>query len=103
VERVTEGTRSAWSRWAGVLVLVLAAGFFSFLNAGERITLNLGFAVLYRISLVGLVFISFLLGMISMFLFSLHHDRQVRDFIRRRQSPPSRSDFTYEPPPEPPT
>jgi hypothetical protein len=97
------GSRSAWSRWIGVAVLVLAAAFFSFLNAGERVTLDLGFTVFYRISLVGLVFISFLLGMISMFFFSLHHDRQVRDFLRRRQSSPSRSDFTYEPPPEPPT
>ncbi|MEX0912507.1 MAG: hypothetical protein WD031_03675, partial [Gemmatimonadota bacterium] len=68
---------SGWGRWAGVALLVFVAGYFSFLNAGERVTLNVGFTTLYRISLVGLVFTVFLLGMVAMFLFGLRHDRQI--------------------------
>ena len=55
---------------------------FSFLNAGERVTVNVGLTVLYRISLVGLVFGAFLLGMIAMFLFGLRQDRRIRDVLR---------------------
>jgi hypothetical protein len=99
---VSRRADGSWGRWLGVGSLVLVATLFSFLNAGERVTLNLGFTTVYRISLVGLVFVSFLLGMISMFLFSLHHDRQVRTYIRHRQSVPPPRERTYEYPPEPP-
>jgi len=69
-------------RWAGVAVLVLIAALFSFLNSSARVTLDVGFTELYQISLVGLVFGSFLLGMIAMFLFGLRYDRKVRDTLR---------------------
>ena len=69
-------------RWTSVALLVAVAGLFSFLNAGERVALNLGFTTIYRISVVGLVFGSFLLGMVAMFLFGLRHDRRIRDALR---------------------
>jgi uncharacterized integral membrane protein len=92
-------------RWIGVAVLVLLAAVFSLLNAGERVTLNVGFTMLYRISLVGLVFGAFLLGMIAMFLFGLHHDRRIRAALRessRRPAPPDRYSPEPQTPLEPP-
>jgi len=73
-----------------VASLAILAAFFSFLNSNERVTLDVGFTVLYRISLVGLVFGSFLLGMIAMFLFGLRYDRKVRDALREHGTRGSR-------------
>lgn len=73
---------SAAARWAGLVLVVLLAGLFAYFNGGERVTLNLGFAVLYRISLVGLTFTAFLLGMVLMFLVGLRHDLEVRRLLR---------------------
>ena len=108
---------SSWGRRAGVVLLVVLAGLFSFLNAGERVTLNLGFTVFYRISLVGLVFSVFLLGMVAMFLFTLSHDRRVRELLRsyqreyptprdgtggaREEAAAPRKESTSTPPPDP--
>ena len=80
-------------RVLNVGLLILVAAIFSFLNADERIAINLGFTTLYRLSLVGVVFSVFLLGMLTMFLFGLRHDRAVRDALRTqgyRQSLPIR-------------
>ena len=93
----------AFGRWVAVAALVAAAALFSFLNSGERITLNVGFTVIYRISLVGLVFGAFLLGMIAMFLFGLRHDRRIREALREqyyRRGPEHLPDENppYEPP-----
>lgn len=93
-----------WGRWTAVALLVLVAGLFSFLNAGELVSLNVGFTVIYRISLVGLVFTAFLLGMVAMFLFGLSHDRRIRDALREHYRSRPRE---YEPPdlphtPQPP-
>jgi hypothetical protein len=93
----------AWGRWIAVALLVMVAAFFSFLNAGERVTLHVGFVTLYRISLVGLVFGAFLLGMVSMFLFGLGYDRRVRAALREqynRRPPPGA--YPMHSPPEPP-
>ena len=73
-----------WGRWAAVAILVVVAGMFSFLNAGERVAVNVGYTVIYRISLVGLVFGAFLLGMVAMFLFGLRHDRRIREALREQ-------------------
>lgn len=92
-----------WGRWAAVGVLVVVAAFFSFLNAGERVSLDIGVTTLYRVSLVGLVFAVFLLGMVAMFLFGLRHDRQIRDALKSSEPlPPPSEIYPFEPPPEPP-
>ncbi len=85
-----------WGRWFAVSVLVAVAAIFSFLNAGERVSIDVGFTTLYRISLVGLVFGSFLLGMVAMFLFGLRHDRRVREALRQREARERRADFFIE-------
>lgn len=75
---------TSWGRRLGITALVLVAAAFSFLNAGERVSLNVGVTILYRISLVGLVFAVFLLGMATMFLFGLRQDRRTRAMLRDR-------------------
>lgn len=75
---------ASWGRRLGIAALVLTAAIFSFLNAGERVSLNIGIATLYRISFVGLIFVVFLLGMVTMFLFGLRQDRRVRAALRNR-------------------
>lgn len=91
-----------WNRRIGVAVLVLVAAAFSFLNAGERVSLNIGVTTLYRISLVGLVFAVFLLGMVAMFLFGLSQDRRIRAALHARGSQSSIPNPSPVSPPEPP-
>ena len=93
-----------WMRWLAITGLVLAAAFFSFLNSNERVTLDVGVTTLYQISLVGLVFGSFLAGMIAMFLFGLRHDRRVRGALRDRAIRQADSDrHPSSAPPTPPS
>lgn len=100
-DRLNGRATSSWPRWLGIAALVLVSGLFSFLNAGERVTLNAGFTVIYRISLVGLVFVVFLLGMLTMFLFGLRQDRRIREALRIREA--RRQPDSYPPQPmEPP-
>ena len=61
----------------------------------DRVTLDLGFTVLYQISLVGLVFGSFLLGMVAMFLFGLRYDRKVREALREPLRQPAVDETLY--------
>jgi uncharacterized integral membrane protein len=71
----------AW-RWAGLAVIGALAALFASFNAGERVALNLGFATLYRVPLVTLIFFAFLAGMTTMFLLGLRHDLRVRRALR---------------------
>jgi uncharacterized integral membrane protein len=82
-------------RWVGLALVVILAGLFAYFNGGERVTLYLGFATLYRISLVGLVFVAFLLGMTVMFLVGIEHDLRVRRLLREYAS---RERSPYPPP-----
>lgn len=84
-------------RWAGSVLLGLAAGVFAYLNAAERVALHLGVATLYRASLPVVVLAAFLLGMVAMFLLGLRHDLKVRRALREyelraRPLPPDRGD-----------
>jgi uncharacterized integral membrane protein len=71
-------------RWIVLLAIALLSGLFAYFNGGERITLNLGFMVVYRVSLVGAVFSAFILGMVTMFLIGLRHDMRMRRVLRER-------------------
>ncbi len=75
-----------WGRWVGLLLLALAAGLFAYLNAGERVSLHLGVAVIYRVPFALVVFTAFLLGMIVMFVAGLRHDARVRRALRAGES-----------------
>jgi hypothetical protein len=84
--------RHGWGRPTGIAFLIGVAALFSFLNAGERVAMNVGVTTIYRVSLVGLVFTVFLLGMITMFLFGIQQDRRLRALLRSRQTDPSNPD-----------
>lgn len=73
------------ARWLPLLAVVLLSGLFAYLNGAERITLNLGLAILYQVRLVPVVFGAFVLGMIMMFLVGLRHDLRVRRLLRERR------------------
>lgn len=89
-----------WARWLPLLAIVLLSGFFAYLNGEERITLNLGFTIYYRVRLVPIVFGAFILGMIAMFLLGLRHDMQVRRALREHHL--LRDPYPTPPEPEPP-
>jgi uncharacterized integral membrane protein len=71
----------AW-RWAGLALIGALAALFASFNAGERVALGLGFTTIYRVPLVPLIFLAFLVGMTTMFLLGLRHDLRVRRALR---------------------
>lgn len=74
-------------RWVALALITLLAGIFGYLNSGEAVAVHLGFFVLYQVSLVLLIFVAFLLGMVTMFLLGLRHDLRVRRLLRQRHLP----------------
>jgi uncharacterized integral membrane protein len=70
-------------RWVALFAIVVVSGLFSYLNAGQRVTLHLGFTTLYRLSLSHIVLGAFLLGMVTMFLVGLRNDLRLRRDQRR--------------------
>lgn len=82
---------------------VLLAAAFAYINSGERVSLHLGLFVLFRLPLVALLFVAYLLGMVTMFLIGLRHDRQVRRVLRMYQIQEERRPWRAEPPPDPDT
>jgi uncharacterized integral membrane protein len=71
--------------WLPLLGLTLVAGLFAFFNAGQRVAIGLGFTTFYRVPLVPVVFTAFVLGMITMFVVGLRHDRHMRQLLRERE------------------
>jgi uncharacterized integral membrane protein len=71
-----------WWRWAGLALIGALAALFASFNSGERVALNLGFTIFYRVPLVPLIFLAFLVGMTTMFLLGLRHDLRVRRALR---------------------
>ena len=80
-------------RWVVLGAITLLAGLFGYFNSGESIALHMGLFVLYQVPLVVLIFVVFLLGMLTMFLVGLRHDMKVRQLLRERR---------FELPPPPP-
>lgn len=68
---------------AMLVALALALGFAS-LNAGQRVTLRLGFMTLYGVSLTVVAFGSLLVGMLVMLIAGIHSDLKVRRILRAR-------------------
>lgn len=71
-----------WWRLAALALVAIVAGLFAAFNTGERVALNLGFTMLYRVPLVPLIFLVFMAGMTTMFLVGLRHDARVRRALR---------------------
>ena len=69
-------------RWIFLILIAIVAGLFSAFNGGERVALDLGFTVFYRVPLVPLIFGVFLAGMTTMFLIGLRHDMRVRRALK---------------------
>lgn len=69
-------------RWIFLVLIAVVAGLFSAFNGGERVALDLGFTVFYRVPLVPLIFGVFLAGMTTMFLIGLRHDMRVRRALK---------------------
>jgi len=58
--------------------------FFARWNAGERVTLDLGFTTMYRIPVTYVAFASLFVGMLVMLIAGIHSDLRVRRFLRER-------------------
>ncbi len=75
------------SRLAGLAaiaaVLALSMGF-AVLNAGQRVTLRLGFATFYGVPLTVIAFGGLMAGMVIMLGASIHSDLKVRRILRAR-------------------
>jgi len=75
------------SRIAGaaavLMVLLLSVGFAS-LNGTQQVTLRLGFTTFYRVPLTMVAFAALVLGMLLMFVTSIHSDLKVRRILRER-------------------
>ena len=89
-------------RWVVLGLITLLAGLFGYFNSGESIALHMGLFVLYQVPLVILIFVAFLLGMLTMFLAGLRHDMKIRQLLReRRFEMPPPPPFPPYPPPDP--
>ena len=75
-----------------VLAVVLFAMAFAAANAGNRVTLELGFITLYRAPVTLVAFSGLLLGMLVMFAAGIHSDLKVRRILRDRLAEETRKE-----------
>jgi uncharacterized integral membrane protein len=68
----------------GVLVVLMLSMGFAALNAGQRVTLRLGFLTVYRVPLTVVAFGALVLGMVVMLLAGVYSDLRVRRILRER-------------------
>lgn len=94
-----QGRSRSW-RWLLAALAIGAAAGFAYLNSGERVSVHLGFLVLFRVPLVVLTFVTFLAGMVTMFLLGLRHDLRVRRRLREYQVREEGRPWRFEPPPD---
>lgn len=75
------------TRWIGPLgvasVLVISI-LFAALNGAQRVTVNLGVTVLYRVPLTLITFTGLFLGMVVMLVAGIRSDLKVRAVLRQR-------------------
>ncbi len=69
---------------AGVLVVLVLVMWFARWNAGETVTLALGFRTFYRVPLTYVAFGSLFVGMLVMLVAGIHSDLRVRRYLRER-------------------
>jgi hypothetical protein len=76
-------------------VLALAAAVFAWLNGAVRVPVNLGIVRLGSVPLPVVVFVAFLLGMVTLFLASLKAELRTARMLKRyrealgRDAPPA--------------
>jgi uncharacterized integral membrane protein len=83
---------SRFASAAGVLVVLALSIAFSTLNGGQRVTLRLGLATLYRVPLTVVAFGGLVVGMLVMLGASIHSDLKVRRILRARLAEEGRED-----------
>lgn len=76
----------SWGRWLPLLLVAFFSGLFAYFNAGQRVAVGLGFTTIYRVPFVAIVFTAFLLGMVTMFIVGLNHDRRMRRLLQEREA-----------------
>ncbi len=69
--------------FAVLLVLILSAAFAS-ANAAQRVTVDLGLFVLYRVPVTAVAFGGLFTGMVVMLVAGINSDLKVRGILRRR-------------------
>lgn len=67
-----------------VIAVLAGAVAFAALNTGERVTVDLGFLVLYRVPLTLVIFGALFVGMVVMVAVSIDSDLRVRRILRDR-------------------
>jgi len=72
---------STWLAGSAILLLSMA---FAALNGGQRVTLRLGFATFYQVSLTYIILGAFILGMLAMLVAGIASDLRVRRILRER-------------------
>ena len=80
---------------AGVLVVLALSMAFAALNGGQRVTLRLGFATLYRVPLTAVTFSALILGMVVMLVAGIHSDLKVRRILRERLAEEDREEKAH--------
>ncbi len=68
----------------GVLAVLVVSILFAALNGAQRVTLDLGVIVLYRVPLTLVGFIGLFMGMVVMLVAGVHSDLKVRAVLRQR-------------------
>lgn len=68
----------------GVLTVLVASILFAALNGAQRVRLNLGFFVLYRVPLTLVGFTGLFIGMVVMLVAGVRSDFKVRAVLRQR-------------------
>jgi hypothetical protein len=68
----------------GVLAVLVVSNLFAALNGGQRVTLNLGLFVLYRVPLTLVGFAGLFIGMLVMLVAGARSDFKVRAVLRQR-------------------
>ncbi len=69
---------------AGIFVVLIVSMVFAALNGAQRVTIDLGFMVLYRVPVTLIGFAGLFIGMVVMLVAGVHSDLKVRTILRQR-------------------
>lgn len=69
---------------AGIALVLVLSMAFAAMNGGQRVTLRLGIATLYRVPLTVVAFGALVVGMLVMLAAGIHSDLKVRRILRAR-------------------
>lgn len=73
-----------FASWLGIVAVLMASMAFAGMNGGQRVTLRLGVATLYRVPLPVVALAALILGMLVMLAAGINSDLRVRRILRER-------------------